>query len=146
MNRTSGPPVFFSPRRIPGWLAFFLLALIQGTSHSDDQVLSERTVELSSPKFQAKVLKISFPQGFRSAQRIHAQPGLRYVIKGRVRILDDGETKEYGPGEVFWELQGNFMAENIGAGELDLLVVEMIPEEPPEKPPIPAPKKKKGVR
>lgn len=108
-----------------------------------DQVLGEHTLELSSPRFKMKVLRQILPRGFRATEHIHDHPGPRYVIKGRVRVLSEGAVAEYGPGELFWEMPGTFMMENISAGDVDLLMVETVAEVPPPKPPAPPVSRKK---
>lgn len=112
---------------------------------AEEMDLAEHGFELSSAKFKMKLFRHVLPRGFKAAEHIHDRPGPRYVIKGRVRVLSEGSVAEYGPGEVFWEMNGTFMLENISAGDVDLLMVEMIPEALPPKP-VPPPVRKKAPR
>jgi quercetin dioxygenase-like cupin family protein len=47
------------------------------------------------------------------------------VLKGRVKIEEGGQTREYGPGEVFWESGQWMTAENVGEGDAEVVIVEL---------------------
>lgn len=133
-----------APSQATRTMVLLVMLLTSGfAAANSDQVLGEHTLELSSPKFKMKVLRQILPRGFKATEHIHDLPGPRYVIKGRVRVLSEGVVAEYGPGELFWEMPGTFMMENISAGEVDLLMVETVPEAPPPKPPAPPVSRKK---
>ncbi len=90
--------------------------------------LLEKSVELSSNKINAQVFRILLPKGFKTPQHIHNGPGPRYVVKGRVKIEEGGQTQEYGPGQVFWESGAAMTAENVSDGEAELLIFEIAPQ------------------
>lgn len=92
------------------------------------ETLLEKSVELSSNKIHAQVFRILFPKGFKTPQHIHNGPGPRYVVKGRVKIEEGGQTQEYGPGQVFWESGATMTAENVSDGEAELLIFEIAPQ------------------
>ena len=96
------------------------------------QILLENSVKLNSGKFDTKVFRIAFPKGFKTPQHVHEGPGPRYVVKGRVRIEEDGQVNEYGPGQVFWESGAVMTAENVSDGEAELIIFEVIPHKEPE--------------
>jgi quercetin dioxygenase-like cupin family protein len=89
------------------------------------QVLLEKTVDLSSNKVNTRVVRVTFPQGYKTPLHTHEGPGPRYVLKGRVKIEEGGQTHEYGPGEVFWESGQWMTAENVGEGEAEVVIVEL---------------------
>jgi len=92
------------------------------------ETLLEKSVELSSNKIHARVFRILLPKGFKTPQHIHNGPGPRYVVKGRVKIEEGGQTQEYGPGQVFWESGATMTAENVSDGEAELLIFEIAPQ------------------
>lgn len=92
------------------------------------ETLLEKSVELSSNKINAQVFRILLPKGFKTPQHIHNGPGPRYVVKGRVKIEEGGQTQEYGPGQVFWESGAVMTAENVSDGEAELLIFEIAPQ------------------
>lgn len=92
------------------------------------ETLLEKSVELSSNKIHAQVFRILLPKGFKTPQHIHNGPGPRYVVKGRVKIEEGGQTQEYGPGQVFWESGATMTAENVSDGEAELLIFEIAPQ------------------
>lgn len=89
------------------------------------QTLLEKSVELSSNKLKTQVFRIVLPKGFKTPQHIHDGPGPRYVVKGRVKVEEGGQTQEYGPGQVFWESGAVMTAENVSDGEAELLIFEI---------------------
>ncbi|HYE34173.1 cupin domain-containing protein [Methylocaldum sp.] len=102
-----------------------------GAIHADEpkmpprQVLLEKSVELASNKVNSRVIRIIFPQGYKTPLHTHEGPGPRYVVKGKVKIEEGGQVHEYGPGEVFWESGQWMTAENVGEGEAEVIIVEL---------------------
>jgi quercetin dioxygenase-like cupin family protein len=89
------------------------------------KVLLEKAVDFPANKLNTRVIKVIFPQGYKTPLHTHEGPGPRYVVKGRVRIEESGQSHEYGPGEVFWETGQWMTAENVGEGEAELVIVEL---------------------
>ena len=89
------------------------------------QILMEKTVELPANQVNARIIKITFPQGYKTPLHTHEGPGPRYVLRGRVKIEESGQAQEYGPGEVFWESGQWMTAENIAEGDAEILIFEM---------------------
>ena len=90
-------------------------------------------MDLSASKVKVRVIKLTLAKGWKVASRIHPIPGPRYVLKGRVRIATDAKADEFGPGQLFWETGSQYLSENISDSEVDLLVMEMLPEPTPPK-------------
>jgi len=101
------------------------------------QVLLEKSLELPSNKVEAHVFRLTLPKGFKTPQHVHEGPGPRYVVKGRVRIEEAGQTQEYGPGQVFWETGEVMTAENVSEGEAELMIFEIAPQKQPSSPKVP---------
>ncbi|KXJ40312.1 MAG: hypothetical protein AXA67_10670 [Methylothermaceae bacteria B42] len=95
------------------------------------EVLMAKAVTLPGNQVVAKVIRVYFPAGFKTPEHIHKGPGPRYVLQGKMKIVDKNSTEVYGPGEVFWETGEPMVAENAGDGEAILLIFEMAP--PAEK-------------
>lgn len=106
------------------------------------QTLLEQPVDLNTTKIQASVFRLTLPRGFKTPQHVHDGPGPRYVVKGRVKIEEAGQTAEYGPGQVFWETGAVMTAENISEGEAELIIFEVTPRKPAPTPPEAATPKK----
>ena len=105
-------------------------AVAQPAPMPPKQTLLEQPVDLDSTKIQASVYRLTLPRGFKTPQHVHDGPGPRYVVKGRVKIEEAGQTSEYGPGQVFWETGGVMTAENISEGEAELIIFEVSPRKP----------------
>jgi len=97
------------------------------------ETLMEKPVELSTTKVVSRVFKITLPKGFKTPAHVHDGPGPRYVLKGRVRIEQDGAKQEFGPGQVFWETGDVMTAENVCDGEAELVIFEIAPQKPAGK-------------
>jgi quercetin dioxygenase-like cupin family protein len=89
------------------------------------QVLFEKPLDLASNKVNTRVIRVTFPKGYKTPLHTHEGPGPRYVLKGKVKIEEGGQTHEYGPGEVFWESGQWMTAENVGDGDAEMVIVEL---------------------
>lgn len=89
------------------------------------KLLLEKEVDLPSTHLKANVLRVTFPQGYKTPLHTHEGPGPRYVLKGQVKIEEGGVSHVYGPGEAFWESGQWMTAENVGEGEAEVVIVEL---------------------
>lgn len=108
-------------------------AIAAETTPLPQHLLGEQSMDLSASKVKVRVIKLTLAKGWKAASRIHPIPGPRYVLKGRVRIATDAKADEFGPGQLFWETGSQYLSENISDSEVDLLVMEMLPEPTPPK-------------
>lgn len=114
-------------------LAFATLPVYSGSIRAEEpktvparQALLEKEMDLPSTHLKTNVLRLTFPQGYKTPLHTHEGPGPRYVLKGQLRIEEGGESHVYGPGEVFWETGSWMTAENVGAGEAEVVVIELV--------------------
>jgi len=47
--------------------------------------------------------RVDFPPGGVAYRHTHPGPGIRVLLKGRIRIDSAGESHDYGPGESWYE-------------------------------------------
>lgn len=92
------------------------------------QTLMEKAVELPSNKVNARTIKVVFSKGYKTPLHTHEGPGPRYVVKGKLKVEQQGQSHEYGPGEVFWETGDSMTVENVGDGEAEMVIVELAPQ------------------
>lgn len=88
------------------------------------QILLEQQMDIAA-KTDVRVFRVIFPKGYKTPEHQHEGAGPRYVLKGRIKITDNGQTREYGPGQVFWESGQPMIAENISDGEAEMVVFEV---------------------
>ena len=91
------------------------------------ELLLEKTVDLSSNSLGTKVIKVTFPPEFKTLWHEHQGPGPRYIIAGQLKVTEGGITKIYSAGDVFWESGIKMQVENVGKGEAELIIFEMVP-------------------
>jgi quercetin dioxygenase-like cupin family protein len=91
------------------------------------KVLFEQVVELPSKHVNVKIRRVTFPIGFKTPEHTHEGPGPRYVLRGKLQVTEGGVTGTYGAGEVFWESGIPMTAENVGGGEAEFLIIELLP-------------------
>ncbi len=89
--------------------------------------LLENTVELPGKSVNAKVIRVTFPPAFRTPWHTHEGPGPRYVVKGKLKVTEDGKVNTYGIGEVFWESGKLMQVDNVGKETAELIIFEMAP-------------------
>lgn len=98
------------------------------------QLLLKRPVELPSSTVETRVIRVQFPSGYKTPVHTHEGPGPRYVLKGRLRVEDAGQTQVYGPGDVFWETGAAMTVQNVGGGDAELLIFELAQPSAAERP------------
>ena len=89
--------------------------------------LLKKHVTLSSREIDSHVIRVRFPKAYKTPLHTHEGPGPRYVLKGKLKVEDGGQSKVYGQGEVFWETGEAMTIENVGKGEAEIIIFEMIP-------------------
>jgi quercetin dioxygenase-like cupin family protein len=90
-------------------------------------VLLENKVELPSDTINAKMIRVTLPPAFKTPQHTHEGPGPRYVVKGKLKVIEGTKTNTYTAGQVFWE-SGNLMSvENLSKDSAELIIFELAP-------------------
>ncbi|MDO9140021.1 MAG: cupin domain-containing protein [Methylobacter sp.] len=90
-------------------------------------VLLEKELQLPSPNIDAKVIRVTFPFGFKTPWHTHEGPGPRYVVKGQLKVVEGGKENTYAAGDVFWETGALMSVENVGDAEAELIIFELAP-------------------
>lgn len=93
---------------------------------SRQQLLKQR-VTLPSKDVETHVIRVQFPKGYKTPMHTHQGPGPRYVVKGKLKVEDGGQSNVYGQGEVFWETGGEMTVENLAPAESEIIIFEMAP-------------------
>lgn len=91
------------------------------------QALLKKDVDLVSPQVTANVVRVTFPAGAKVPTHTHPGPGPRYVLKGKLKVVDGGETRIYTAGDVFWETGHEMTVENVAGDESQMIIFEMAP-------------------
>ena len=91
------------------------------------QVLLKKAVSLPSNEVQTNLIRVHFPPGYKTPLHTHEGQGPRYVLKGRLRVEDAGESHVYGQGDVFWETGQAMTVENIGGSDAEIVIFELAP-------------------
>ena len=103
------------------------LVSAQNTTTLSKTLLLEQSVELTSSSINTKTIRVSFPVGFKTPWHTHEGPGPRYVVKGKLQVVEDGKTNTYSSGDVFWETGSLMSVENIGKDTAELIIFELTP-------------------
>ena len=99
----------------------------QGKSNLNRTVLLENKDEFPSNNINAQIIRVTFPIAFKTPWHTHEGPGPRYVVKGKLKVIEGGKMNIYSVGDVFWE-SGNLMSvENIGDDLVELIIFELAP-------------------
>lgn len=99
----------------------------QAQENMSQEVLLEKVVELPSKNVNVKVRHVTFPVGFKTPEHTHKGPGPRYILRGKLQVIEGGVTETYGPGEAFWESGIPMTAENVGDEEAEIVIIELLP-------------------
>ncbi len=117
------------------WIAVGAALLLPLAGHSEEaaatvprQLLLKNALDLPSNSVEARVIRVQFPSGYKTPLHTHHGPGPRYVLKGRLKVEDNGRIQIYGPGDVFWETGAAMTVENIGGGDAEMVIFEVAPK------------------
>ncbi|MBD9362851.1 cupin domain-containing protein [Methylomonas fluvii] len=102
----------------------------EAASKFSRDMLMTKPVTLPSKDVETHVLRVRFPKGYKTPLHTHEGPGPRYVVMGKLKVVDDGETKVYNQGEVFWETGAEMTVENVGKGEAEIIIFELAAAKP----------------
>lgn len=91
------------------------------------QLLLKKEVSLPTNPVRTNVIRVQFPSGYKTPLHTHEGPGPRYVLKGRLRVEDAGQTHVYSTGDVFWETGAAMTVENIGGNDAEIVIFELAP-------------------
>ncbi|CAA9892528.1 Cupin 2 conserved barrel domain protein [Candidatus Methylobacter favarea] len=93
----------------------------------DRTILLENKVELPGNRVNAKLIRVTFPSAFKTPWHTHQGPGPRYIVKGKLKVVENGKTNVYCAGEVFWESGSLLSVENIGEDSAEIIIFELAP-------------------
>jgi len=91
------------------------------------ELLLKKHVTLAVKEIDTNVIRVRFSKGYKTPLHTHEGPGPRYVLRGKLKIEDGGQSNVFGPGEVFWETGAEMTVENVGKGEAEIIIFEMAP-------------------
>lgn len=118
-------------------LAMLTLGISTATAQTqgkfDRKLLLEQQIELPSNTVNAKTIKVTIPAGFKTPDHTHDGPGPRYVIKGKLKVIEGDKTGVYSTGDVFWESGDVMSVENVGKSSAELIIFELAQPKQPEK-------------
>ena len=78
--------------------AFFGAARVEGHA-----LVWELTGDPGPGEWLMRCDRVDFPPGGVAYRHVHPGPGIRVLLKGRIRIETAGESNEYGPFEWWYE-------------------------------------------
>ncbi len=118
-------------------LAMLTLGISTATAQTQDKfdrkLLLEQQIELPSNTVNAKTIKVTLPAGFKTPDHTHDGPGPRYVVRGKLKVIEGDKTGVYSAGDVFWESGDVMSVENVGKGTAELIIFELAQPKQPEK-------------
>jgi len=125
-------PTIQSVKIIRIMLAALLLINVHAVSAQEKPTLNrtillENKVELPSTNIDAKVIRVTFPPAFKTPWHTHEGAGPRYVVKGKLKVVEGGKTNTYSAGDVFWESGHLMSVENMGEDSAELIIFELAP-------------------
>ncbi|MEY4718955.1 MAG: hypothetical protein RL563_1573 [Pseudomonadota bacterium] len=103
------------------------LAADEVASKFSRENLLKKRVTLSSKEIDTHVIRVRFPKSYKTPLHTHEGPGPRYVLKGKLKVEDSHQSTVYAAGEVFWETGEAMTIENVGKGEAEIVIFEMLP-------------------
>lgn len=91
------------------------------------QILLKREIQTPPGSVETRVIRVTFPPGFKTPLHTHDGQGPRYILKGKLRVEDNGQTQVYGAGDVFWETGSAMTIENVSGSDSEMVIFEIAP-------------------
>ncbi len=127
-TRTIRLTLFLLATLMLGYVGGTQAVLAQEKPGLSKNLLLEKKLELPSPNLTAKILRVTFPPAFKTPWHTHEGPGPRYVVKGKLKVVEGGNANTYAAGEVFWETGELMSVENISTDTAELIIFELAPD------------------
>ena len=102
----------------------------QETAAFNRMLLLENAVQLPGDKLNAKVIRVIFPPAFKTPEHTHEGPGPRYIVKGRLKVVEGGKTNIDKAGDIFWESGQLMSVENLDEEAAEMIIFELVPVKP----------------
>jgi quercetin dioxygenase-like cupin family protein len=99
----------------------------QATEPMSRQMLLKREIQTPPGSAETRVIRVTFPPGFKTPLHTHDGQGPRYILKGKLRVEDNGQTQVYGAGDVFWETGSAMTIENVSGSDAEMVIFEIAP-------------------
>ncbi len=99
----------------------------ESTTKFSREMLLKKHITLTTKEIDTNVIRVQFPKGYKTPLHTHEGPGPRYVLRGKLKVEDGGQSNVFGPGEVFWETGAEMTVENVGKSEAEIIIFEMVP-------------------
>jgi quercetin dioxygenase-like cupin family protein len=91
------------------------------------QMLMKREIQTPPGSAETRVIRVTFPAGFKTPLHTHDGQGPRYILKGKLRVEDNGQSQVYGAGDVFWETGSAMTIENVSGSDSEMVIFEIAP-------------------
>ena len=91
------------------------------------QLLMKREIQTPPGSAETRVIRVTFPPGFKTPLHTHDGQGPRYILKGKLRVEDNGQSQVYGAGDVFWETGSAMTIENVSGSDSEMVIFEIAP-------------------
>ena len=91
------------------------------------QMLLKREIQSPTGSAETRVIRVTFPPGFKTPLHTHDGQGPRYILKGKLRVEDNGQTQVYGAGDVFWETGSPMTIEKVSGSDAEMVIFEIAP-------------------
>ena len=130
------PSTMKTTRRLTTTLSLLALSIVPdlvaasepvATEPMSRQTLLKREIQTSPGSSEARVIRVTFPPGFKTPLHTHDGQGPRYVLKGKLRVEDHGQIQVYGAGDVFWETGAEMTVENVSGSDAEMVIFEIAP-------------------
>ena len=127
--------VMIAKRILPSLLGLSLVAFTQAiiaeeatpSEPMSRQMLLKREIQTPPGSAETRVIRVTFPPGFKTPLHTHDGQGPRYILKGKLRVEDSGQTQVYGAGDVFWETGSAMTIENVSGSDAEMVIFEIAP-------------------
>jgi quercetin dioxygenase-like cupin family protein len=89
------------------------------------QLLMKRELPPMQGTPEVRVIRVIFPSGFKTPEHTHDAAGPRYILKGKLKVVDATRSEVFGPGDVFWETGESMTIESVGGSDAEMVIFEV---------------------
>lgn len=89
------------------------------------QLLMKRELPPMEGTPEVRVIRVIFPSGFKTPEHTHDAAGPRYILKGKLKVVDATRSEVFGPGDIFWETGESMTIESVGGSDAEMVIFEV---------------------